>query len=78
MVCPPVRSIIHSLKLVDYLRTGGQTMLYLSRRKAMKQGNESGGSAVPTGTKQNNYIGNSIVHGRLITKTKTRIVLPES
>ena len=30
MVCAPVRSIIPSLKLGDYLRTGAQTMLYLS------------------------------------------------
>ena len=30
MVCAPVRSIIPSLKLGDYLRTGAQTMLFLS------------------------------------------------
>ena len=30
MVCPPVRSIIHSLKLADYLRTGSQTLLHFS------------------------------------------------
>ena len=30
MICAPIRSIIPSLKLGDYLRTGAQTMLYLS------------------------------------------------
>ena len=30
MVSPPVKSIMRSLKLVDSLRTGVQTMLYLA------------------------------------------------
>ena len=30
MVCAPVRSIIPSLKFGDYLRTGAQTMFYLT------------------------------------------------
>ena len=36
MVCTPVRSIIHLLKLVDYFSVAGaQTMLYLSHRNVI-------------------------------------------
>lgn len=37
MVCPPVRLIIHELKLVDSLRTGGKNMFYILRKHAVAQ-----------------------------------------